>query len=146
MNVQLRRSAERHRGPAMSMSPCVAQRLPLMAPHLAPRNLVAFANVRPDEHSIDRVQDGGGRFPEPSRTGLHPAIADPAVGCGQPMSDQAGMLRPWHALEKDTGAVPHADIELAKQRMADFKRRMDAIRRRPPRAAGKDAPPASRPL
>ncbi len=49
-----------------------------------------------------------------------------------------------HALEKDTGAVPQADIELAKQRMADFKRRMDAIRRRPPRAAGKDAPPASR--
>ena len=51
-----------------------------------------------------------------------------------------------HALEKDTGAVPHADIELAKQRMADFKRRMDAIRRQPPRAAGKDAPPASRPV
>lgn len=31
-----------------------------------------------------------------------------------------------HALEKDTGAVPVGDIELAKQRMADFKRRMDA--------------------
>jgi phage-related protein len=42
--------------------------------------------------------------------------------------------------------TPHADIELAKQRMADFKRRMDAIRRTPPRAVGKDAPPASRPL
>jgi hypothetical protein len=51
-----------------------------------------------------------------------------------------------HALEKDTGGVPRDDIELAKQRIADFKRRMDAIRRRPPRAAGKDAPPASRPL
>jgi len=51
-----------------------------------------------------------------------------------------------HALEKDTGAVPRVDIELAKQRMSDFRRRMDAIRRRPPRAAGKDAPPASRPL
>jgi phage-related protein len=38
-----------------------------------------------------------------------------------------------HALEKDTEAVPRADIELAKQRMADFKRRMDAIRRTPPR-------------
>ena len=45
-----------------------------------------------------------------------------------------------HALEKDTEAVSQADIELAKQRMADFKRRMDALRRRPPRAAGKDAP------
>ena len=51
-----------------------------------------------------------------------------------------------HALEKDTGAVPPGDIELAKQRMADFKRRMDAIRRKPPRAAGKDAPPARRPV
>jgi phage-related protein len=46
-----------------------------------------------------------------------------------------------HALEKDTGAVPRSDIELAKQRMADFKRRMNAPRRRPPRGAGKDAPP-----
>jgi phage-related protein len=51
-----------------------------------------------------------------------------------------------HALEKDTEAIPRADVELAKQRMADFKRRMDAIRRTPPRAVGKDAPPASRPL
>jgi hypothetical protein len=51
-----------------------------------------------------------------------------------------------HALEKDTGAIPHADIELAKQRMADFKHRMDAIRRAPPQAAGKDAPPATRPV
>jgi phage-related protein len=50
------------------------------------------------------------------------------------------------ALEKDTEAVPQADIDLAKRRMADFKRRMDALRRRPPRAAGKDAPPASRPV
>ena len=51
-----------------------------------------------------------------------------------------------HALEKDTEAVPVGDIELAKQPMADFRRRMDAIRRRPPRAAGKDAPPVSRPV
>jgi|HubBroStandDraft_1064217.scaffolds.fasta_scaffold65553_2 phage-related protein len=50
------------------------------------------------------------------------------------------------ALEKDTEAVPQADIDLAKQRMADFQRRMDVPRRRPPRAAGKDAPSPSRPL
>jgi phage-related protein len=46
-----------------------------------------------------------------------------------------------HAIEKDTGAVPVADLELAKRRMKDFKQRMDAARRRPPRAAGRDAPP-----
>jgi phage-related protein len=45
-----------------------------------------------------------------------------------------------HAIEKDTGAVPRSDVELARQRMADFKRRMDASRRTPPRAVGGDAP------
>lgn len=49
-----------------------------------------------------------------------------------------------HAIEKRTGAIPVADVELAKRRMADFKQRMDAQRRVPPRAAGKDAPPRSR--
>lgn len=49
-----------------------------------------------------------------------------------------------HAIEKQTGAVPEADIERAKRRMADFRRRMDAERRVPPRAVGKDAPPRSR--
>ena len=45
-----------------------------------------------------------------------------------------------HALEKRTGALPQADIDIAKARFADFKERMDAERRRPPRAAGHDAP------
>jgi len=40
-----------------------------------------------------------------------------------------------HALEKDTEAVPRSDIELAEQRMADFKRRMNAAR---PRRAASD--------
>jgi hypothetical protein len=48
----------------------------------------------------------------------------------------AGMLRP--------GAVPARDRETAKRRMADFRARMDTERRRPPRAAGRDAPPKSR--
>lgn len=50
-----------------------------------------------------------------------------------------------HAVEKNTAAVPDADIELARRRMADLRRRMDAERKvPPPRAAGKDAPPSSR--
>ncbi len=49
-----------------------------------------------------------------------------------------------HAFEKDTGAVPAAEKTLAKRRMVDFKRRMDAKPRVPPRAAGRDAPPRSR--
>lgn len=49
-----------------------------------------------------------------------------------------------HAIEKNTGAIAESDKRLAMQRMADFKRRMDASRRVPPRSAGKDAPPRSR--
>jgi phage-related protein len=45
-----------------------------------------------------------------------------------------------HAFEKNTGAVPASEKALAKRRMADFKRRMDARPRKPPRAAGQDAP------
>jgi phage-related protein len=44
-----------------------------------------------------------------------------------------------HAFEKNTGAIPAAEKATAKRRMADFKRRMDAKPRKPPRAAGRDA-------
>ncbi len=49
-----------------------------------------------------------------------------------------------HAFEKNTGAVPSADKKVAMRRMKDFKERMDAERRKPPRAAGRDAPPGDR--
>jgi len=49
-----------------------------------------------------------------------------------------------HAFEKDTGAVPSGEKATAKRRMADFKARMDAKPRVPPRAAGEDAPPDKR--
>jgi phage-related protein len=52
----------------------------------------------------------------------------------------ANLIVLLHAFEKDTGAVPASDKALARRRMADFKQRMDAVPRRPPRAAGKDAP------
>lgn len=45
-----------------------------------------------------------------------------------------------HMLRKDSGKLPEAVIEVAQDRWADFKARMDASRRRPPRAAGHDAP------
>ena len=37
-------------------------------------------------------------------------------------------------------SVPQSQIEIASKRMADFKRRMDALPRVPPGAAGSDAP------
>lgn len=45
-----------------------------------------------------------------------------------------------HLIRKTTRGVPKRDIAIAKGRWVDFKRRMDAARRTPPRAAGHDAP------
>ncbi|MBA3865318.1 MAG: type II toxin-antitoxin system RelE/ParE family toxin [Solirubrobacterales bacterium] len=45
-----------------------------------------------------------------------------------------------HMIRKTSAAVPAAEIEIAKARWLDFKARMDAAKRKPPRAAGTDAP------
>lgn len=45
-----------------------------------------------------------------------------------------------HAIEKRTGKLPQADIDIAAARFEDFHKRMNARPRRPPRAAGRDAP------
>lgn len=41
---------------------------------------------------------------------------------------------------KRTAKIPASEITLAQQRWDDFKERMDAYPRKPPRAAGHDAP------
>jgi phage-related protein len=45
-----------------------------------------------------------------------------------------------HIFSKRTAKIPASEIDLAIQRWEDFKRRMDAQPRTPPRAAGHDAP------
>lgn len=55
-----------------------------------------------------------------------------------------GLIVLLHAFEKNSGPVPAGDKTVAKQRMTDFKRRMSAKPRKPPRAAGHDAPSRSR--
>lgn len=45
-----------------------------------------------------------------------------------------------HVLRKSSAKVPPSDIDTARARWGDFKVRMDAERRQPPRAAGDDAP------
>lgn len=45
-----------------------------------------------------------------------------------------------HIIRKTTGPIPGADKRIARDRWDDFKARMDALQRRPPRAAGHDAP------
>jgi len=46
-----------------------------------------------------------------------------------------------HIFEKNTGQIPAKEKRIAQQRFEDFKRRMDASPRVPPRAAGRDSPP-----
>jgi hypothetical protein len=41
---------------------------------------------------------------------------------------------------KDTGKIPEREVRIAEERWEDFRARMDAVKRRPPRAAGRDAP------
>lgn len=45
-----------------------------------------------------------------------------------------------HVFPKNTGKLPSAEIKIAQERWDDFKARMDARPRKPPRAAGRDAP------
>jgi phage-related protein len=45
-----------------------------------------------------------------------------------------------HIFRKSTGKIPLAEITVAQRRWEDFKARMDATPRKPPRAAGHDAP------
>jgi phage-related protein len=45
-----------------------------------------------------------------------------------------------HMFRKDTTRLPQREIEIAKRRWEDFTERMDAEKRVPPRAAGRDAP------
>jgi phage-related protein len=45
-----------------------------------------------------------------------------------------------HAFEKNTAAVPPSEVAIAKRRMRDLRKRMNAHPRKPPRAIGGDAP------
>jgi phage-related protein len=45
-----------------------------------------------------------------------------------------------HMFAKRSAKLPKREIEIAQEHWADFKARMDARPRRPPRAAGHDAP------
>jgi phage-related protein len=45
-----------------------------------------------------------------------------------------------HVFPKKTGKLPKAEVEIAKKRWDDFKARMEARPRKPPLAAGRDAP------
>lgn len=45
-----------------------------------------------------------------------------------------------HVFQKNSRSIPQGEIDIAETRWDDFKDRMDAFPRTPPRAAGHDAP------
>lgn len=51
-----------------------------------------------------------------------------------------GLLVLLHIFAKRTKSVPAQDKKIAQTRWKDFKQRMNAVPRKPPRAAGDDAP------
>ena len=74
-----------------------------------------------------------------ARTAPEPAHA--RLGALQVLYCRSGNLFVLlHMLPKRTGKLPEVDITVAEERWAYFKQRMDTERRRPPRAAGTDAP------
>ena len=52
----------------------------------------------------------------------------------------ANLIILLHMFRKDTAKLPEREVQIARTRWADFKQRMDAEKRVPPRAAGHDAP------
>ena len=59
---------------------------------------------------------------------------------GSSTAARIGLLVLLHVFSKRTAKIPASEITLAQQRWDDFKTRMDADPRTPPRAAGHDAP------
>jgi Phage derived protein Gp49-like (DUF891) len=56
-----------------------------------------------------------------------------------------GLIVLLHAFRKDTGRIPEAEIQIAEDRWADFKARMDTLKRRPPKGRRLLAHPTRRP-
>jgi phage-related protein len=52
----------------------------------------------------------------------------------------ANLLVLLHAFAKHSATIPDQEVTIAQKRWEDFRARMDASRRVPPRAAGHDAP------
>lgn len=97
------------------------------------------------DNQIDRIALFGPQLPFPHSSQIEGQLRELRCHYGNTLyrilyrrSDNLFVL--LHILEKRTGAIPEADKRIARERWADFKRRMNESPRRPPRAAGHDAP------
>lgn len=91
------------------------------------------AHAREPASALPALLAGRGRAPRASLPLRARAVPDPLPALGEP-------LRPAPRVPQGHRPIPSRDIEIAKERWADFKARMDAEKRVPPRAAGHDAP------
>lgn len=100
------------------------------------------------ENQIDRLNilhDGVPHLPYPHSSQVEGELRELRCHVGSTLyrilyrrSDRLIVL--LHILKKKTKKIPEADKKQARDRWKDFKERMDAEPRKPPRAAGSDAP------
>ncbi len=98
---------------------------------------------------LNRLSDSNPNLPFPHSSQLkgerYRAFRELRADCGNAhyrvifrRSDRFFIL--LYILSKNTGEIPEEDKKVALERWKDFKARMDANPRRPPRAMGHDAP------
>lgn len=97
------------------------------------------------DNQVERIAVFGPQLPFPHSSQIEGELRELRCHYGNTLyrilyrrSDNLFVL--LHILAKRTGQIPEADKNIARDRWADFKRRMDEQPRRPPRAAGHDAP------
>lgn len=97
---------------------------------------------------IDRLNDqppSAPPLPFPHSSQVNGALRELRCHCGPELyrvlyRRSGNLIVLLHMLRKDTGKLAASDVATAEARWTDFKERMDAERRKPPRAAGRDAP------
>jgi phage-related protein len=112
----------------------------------------AFIDAQPPDHQealdrkIDRLNELGPMLPAPHSKQVREKIrrlkADYRGLAYRVLYREAenGFIVLLHAFVKKSPRIPPAEADLAEARWKDFRARMDAERRVPPRAIGHDAP------
>jgi phage-related protein len=97
------------------------------------------------DNQIERIAHFGPQLPFPHSSQVEGELRELRCHYGSTLyrvlyrrSDNLFVL--LHILEKRSGAISEGDKQIARERWADFKQRMNERPRRPPRAAGHDAP------
>lgn len=109
---------------------------------LAPK---ARAVIKNQVGRLNLLSDEQPHLPFPHSSQVRGEIRELRCHCGRQhvrilYARSERLLVLLHAFAKTTGRMPEQDIAIAEARLDDFRRRMNSQPRRPPRAAGRDAP------